>query len=220
MQIRDRIKELKRVKASELIPNPKNWRTHPISQRNALKGILSEIGYADALIARETPNGLMLIDGHLRAETTPDSVVPVLVLDINESESDLILATLDPMGALAGRDELKLKKLLDEIEESDAGLTDLLNSLKGMSPEIPDLNDWRDEWKGMPEFEQDDLRPYRSIYIHFRNEEDISAFTELIGQSVTDKAKSIWYPKLEINKWQESEYTDEDSTIMEGGYPS
>jgi hypothetical protein len=29
MQIRDRIKELRRVKASELRPNPRNWRTHP-----------------------------------------------------------------------------------------------------------------------------------------------------------------------------------------------
>jgi hypothetical protein len=36
-----------------------------------MNGILAEIGYADALIARETPKGLMILDGHLRAETTP-----------------------------------------------------------------------------------------------------------------------------------------------------
>ena len=29
MQIRDRVKELRRVKAGQLRPNPKNWRTHP-----------------------------------------------------------------------------------------------------------------------------------------------------------------------------------------------
>src|SRR5262245_6791023 len=52
MNIRDRITELRRVKASELRPNPKNWRTHPDAQRNALRGVLSEIGYADALLTR------------------------------------------------------------------------------------------------------------------------------------------------------------------------
>ncbi len=44
MKIRDRIKELRRVPAKELIPNPKNWRTHPDRQRNVLKGILAEVG--------------------------------------------------------------------------------------------------------------------------------------------------------------------------------
>ena len=68
MRIRDRIKELRRVKADRLRPHPKNWRTHPQRQQDALRGILAEIGYADALLARELPDGsLELIDGHLRA---------------------------------------------------------------------------------------------------------------------------------------------------------
>ncbi|MCR5162894.1 MAG: ParB N-terminal domain-containing protein, partial [Thermoguttaceae bacterium] len=95
MLIKDRIKELRRVPASQLIPNPKNWRTHPEKQKNAIQGVLAEIGYADALIARELPDGsLMLLDGHLRAETTPNQEVPVLVLDLDEAEADKLLATL------------------------------------------------------------------------------------------------------------------------------
>ena len=35
MRIRDRIKELRRVKASELRPHPKNWRVHPAAQQDA-----------------------------------------------------------------------------------------------------------------------------------------------------------------------------------------
>src|SRR5579872_1997953 len=98
MHIRDRIKELRRVRAAELIPNPKNWRTHPARQQDALRGILAEVGYADALLAREVPGrGLMLIDGHLRAETTPEAIVPVLVLDLDEAEADKLLAALDPL---------------------------------------------------------------------------------------------------------------------------
>ena len=76
MKIRDRIVALRRVPARELLPDPRNWRTHPKAQREALKGVLAEIGYAGALLARETERGLMLIDGHLRAEVTPDTDVP------------------------------------------------------------------------------------------------------------------------------------------------
>jgi hypothetical protein len=84
MEIRDRIKSLRRVRAKDLLPHPKNWRTHPDHQREALQGLLAKVGYANALLTRETPEGLMLIDGHLRAATTPEMKVPVLVLDITE----------------------------------------------------------------------------------------------------------------------------------------
>ena len=36
LQIRDRIKDLRRVRAGDLVPNPKNWRRHPRAQANAL----------------------------------------------------------------------------------------------------------------------------------------------------------------------------------------
>ena len=42
--IRDRIKELRRVRAGNLVPNPRNWRTHPRAQQDALRGVLAEIG--------------------------------------------------------------------------------------------------------------------------------------------------------------------------------
>ena len=70
MHIRDRVVSLRRVRAGDLRPNPRNWRTHPEAQREALQGVLAEIGYADALFAREVDAGLELIDGHLREETT------------------------------------------------------------------------------------------------------------------------------------------------------
>ena len=49
--IRDRIKEFRRVKESELMVYPKNWRIHPKAQGDVFKGIKDDIGYADALIA-------------------------------------------------------------------------------------------------------------------------------------------------------------------------
>ena len=130
MNIRDRVKELRRVPASQLQPNPKNWRTHPEGQANALRGILAEVGIAGAVLARETAEGgLMLIDGHLRAETLQNVEVPVLVLDVDEAEADKLLATIDPLGAMAEADADKLRELLEEVETASEDLANMFTEL-------------------------------------------------------------------------------------------
>ena len=136
MQIRDRIKEFRRVRASELRPNRRNWRTHPQAQRDALRGVLAEVGYADALLARKLPDGsLELIDGHLRAETTPDMEVPVLILDLDDAEAAKLLAVLDPLAAMAETDDDAIAKLVAEVETENAAVQALLDRMI----EDPDL---------------------------------------------------------------------------------
>jgi len=130
MQIRDRIVELRRVPAKELRPHPKNWRTHPKAQQEALRGILAEVGYADALIARQTEDGsLELIDGHLRAEATPEQEVPVLVLDVTKEEAEKLLVSLDPLAALAGKDNDLLAELLASVKTDNEALKTLFADL-------------------------------------------------------------------------------------------
>jgi ParB-like chromosome segregation protein Spo0J len=130
MQIRDRIKELRRVRASDLRPNPRNWRLHPPQQQDALRGLLAEVGYADALLARELEDGtLMLVDGHLRAETTPDAIVPVLILDVDEEEADKILLTHDPLAAMAAVSDEHLRSLLAEVQTESPAVLELLDSI-------------------------------------------------------------------------------------------
>ena len=130
MLIKDRIRELRRVRAGDLKPNPKNWRKHPQAQQDALRGVLAEIGYADALIARELPDGsLMLLDGHLRAETTPDSIVPVLVVDLDDAEAEKLLLTLDPLASMAQADEEALAKLLKSVETDSAAVQAMLDAM-------------------------------------------------------------------------------------------
>jgi len=137
MQIRDRIKEFRRVEAAELKPNPKNWRTHGKDQQNALRSVLAEVGVAGAVIARELDDGsLMIIDGHLRTETLPDQLVPVLVLDVDEDEADILLATFDPIGSMASTDKEMVGELLDSISTNNEAVLDILNGLMGISDEV------------------------------------------------------------------------------------
>ncbi len=145
MNIRDRIKELRRVPANELRPNPKNWRTHPEKQLNAIRGVLAEVGFAGAELARELEDGtLELIDGHARAEVAGAAEVPVLVLDVNEAEANKILATFDPIGAMAESDSAKLDSVLREVETANEDLSQMIADLatdaglylEDVSPEI------------------------------------------------------------------------------------
>jgi hypothetical protein len=142
--IRNRVRELRQVRAGDLIPNPRNWRTHPEKQRAAVTGILSEIGYADALIAREMEDGnLQLIDGHLRAELDPDQIVPVLVLDVSASEADKLLLTLDPLTGLAGTNTDYLEELINEVQTGDQALAGLIADMAqthGIIPSNRELN--------------------------------------------------------------------------------
>jgi DNA modification methylase len=114
--------ELRRVPASELLPDPKNWRRHPPAQAVALRALLAEVGWADACLARQTEQGLVLIDGHLRREVASDALVPVLVLDVTESEAQTLLAALDPLAGMAVADPDALKALLATAVIPDAAL--------------------------------------------------------------------------------------------------
>ena len=134
LNIRDRVKELRRMKASDLLPHPKNWRKHPQQQQDAMRGILAEVGYADAVLARETPEGIQLIDGHLRAETTPDAEIPVLIVDVTEAEALKILATHDPLAAMAETDLDALGDLVAEIDFDSPALDEMLSD---MMPDEP-----------------------------------------------------------------------------------
>src|SRR5262245_52124916 len=69
MPIRDRVIDLRRVRAADLLGAPWNWRAHPERQRAAVAGSLDELGITEPLKARELGDGrLQLWDGHLRQE--------------------------------------------------------------------------------------------------------------------------------------------------------
>lgn len=69
-------------------------------------------------------------------------------------------------------------------------------------------NEWKNEWKDMPEFVQEKKQPYKILTVRFANENDYDDFQKLIGQQLTPKTKSIWHPKLEPTDYSKLKYTD------------
>lgn len=127
---RNRITRHADVPPSELVAHPLNARRHGRMQADALNGVLSEVGVVQSVIVNER-TGRML-DGHLRAELAlarREPSVPVVYVDLDETEERLILATFDPLGALAETNADALGALLADLAPADEALADLLAGL-------------------------------------------------------------------------------------------
>lgn len=136
MNARDRVVEMRRVRARDLVPHPLNYRRHGKLQRSAMAAVLGEIGVADALKVRRRDDGRYeIIDGHLRAETLPDQEVPVLVLDLSEDEASKLLAVFDPISAMAEHDAEQFDALMATVSFDDGTLSTLTSDLANVPPE-------------------------------------------------------------------------------------
>lgn len=157
--MKDRVKDFRRVPASELVPNASNFRTHPPEQSSALRTMLERIGFAGAVVAYEDGDNLVLIDGHERREVAdPTDELPTLILDVTAAEAEELLATFDPIGAMAGRNEEALTELLARLDpdESLASVLEQVGHLNGHKEGLTDPDEVP-ELPGEPETKVGDL---------------------------------------------------------------
>jgi hypothetical protein len=75
-------------------------------------------------------------------------------------------------------------------------------------------NEKENHWVGMPEFEQEENAAFKTLFLHFRTEEDYNEFCKKYTKEVDNeqffskKTKSIWYPHLDkdantLKRWME-----------------
>jgi hypothetical protein len=150
---RNRIKRHVRVRAGDLVPHELNPRLHPEAQRATLAALYAEIGFARSLLAYELPDGrLKLIDGHLRAEMSPDMEVDVEVLDVNDAEARTLLLSIDPLAQLADYDQDVLDRLRHVADTTSDALANLWESLgQARAASDADLAAARERPKVIPE---------------------------------------------------------------------
>jgi DNA modification methylase len=127
---KNRIVGYANVAVEDLKANPRNWRTHSKRQQDALSSVVREVGVVQNIIVNKRTG--LIVDGHLRlslALRDKQPTVPVTYVDLSESEESMIIATFDPISALAGTDTAMLDSLLRDIETADANIMDLLSSI-------------------------------------------------------------------------------------------
>jgi hypothetical protein len=106
---------------ASLTPQPANPWSHPPAQAGALAAAIDQAGWAGAaLLNRRTGK---LIDGHLRREEAirRGERLPTLVGEWDEAQERLLLATVNPIAALAEQDDARLSALLASVREDTAG---------------------------------------------------------------------------------------------------
>ena len=114
----------------QLLANPQNWRIHPKHQQDALETVMDRVGWVQRVIVNKTTGHV--VDGHLRvamAISRNEKTVPVVYVEISPDEEALVLATLDPLSAMAGTDGEKLTELLRDLPNMGADVDGLLSEL-------------------------------------------------------------------------------------------
>lgn len=183
---RDRIVEFRRIPGAEFLDNQGNWRTHPDAQREGLTGVLRSVGIVDVLIAyysQRNEGQLTLLDGHLRKSTNPKVLWPTIIVDLTDEEADLVLATLDPLSAMAGMDADKLKALTRQVNSDDVAVREILRKLEDQAYQQIEASiaPATDDQPGPPAMEVLPFEHWDYVFLTFRSELDWIAAIETLG---------------------------------------
>ena len=165
---RNRIVGYSEEEPDQLLANPSNWRIHPAAQQNALSGVLKEVGLVQNVVANRTTGDF--VDGHLRvmlAMRENQPVVPVTWVELSEEEEHLILASLDPLAAMATADAGALDALLSSVQSGEAAVTAMLAELAARSS-IPTGEDWENAFEGLPD---EDRAPFQQMTFTLHDEQ-------------------------------------------------
>lgn len=144
-KIKNRIVGSGEEQLDQIMFNPRNWRIHPLSQQDALKGVLEEVGWVQQVIVNKRTGNL--IDGHLRCQLAAREgaqTIPVVYVDVSEDEEALVLATLDPIGAMAATDKQKLDELFQDINSDNENVQKMIAEIaekEGVLGDLPTLDD-------------------------------------------------------------------------------
>lgn len=181
MSVRNRNKEIRKVRVGDLWDNPANHRVHPDGQKAAMAGILNEVGYVGTLLAFEMDGGqLRLCDGHLRKELIdPDEEIDVCVVDLEPEERRKVLATHDAIGAMAEIDHQALDALVAQANVEDP-------ALKAMLADLSERSALSEEESDEPQPEDGDWPEVKETTVHnflIRcNDDELAIVREFIGR--------------------------------------
>ena len=194
-----------RRKLSDLVPWPRNPRQIKADQAQRLVESLDEFNQVETFAVGPQNE---VYNGHQRLAAWADKYGPDLEIDVRVSSRPL--------------SEKEREKLTIFLHKGAAGEWnfDVLSEW-----DVPDLLKWgfksyelglagdnidyEKEWEGMPEFEQEDLSAIKTIKVNFATIADIDVFSELVGQKITERTRSIWYPKAELLSQTNKVYQDE-----------
>lgn len=168
---------------------------------------IREFGFRMPIVAKS--DGL-ICDGHLRLKAAIKlgiKTVPVALAD-NLSDAQIkafrLLANQSASWAEWDVDLLRIELTDLKLEGYDLQLTgfedvQLVSFLSG-------VNDVNGQWTGMPEYEQENKKAFRTIPVHFKDQQAVDKFAKGIRQKITDDTRFVWFPEIEIETYADKRY--------------
>jgi len=215
----------------DLKPYARNARKHSTAQVAQIVASIGEFGWTNPILVDE--DGIVAGHGRLAAAqaiyakgdriklpngaTLPAGTVPTLDCSgWSEDRRRAYILADNRLAENATWDDDLLRSELVFLEGAGAeeggfdlgavGFTDadLARLLSDPVPE--DADEIANEWQGMPEFDQQDKKAFRSLALHFKDQAAVDAFAKAIGQKITDKTRFIWFPETEIERYADKRY--------------
>lgn len=183
---------------NKLLPYKDNPRKHTDRQVLQIAESISEFGFVNPILIDEKN---MILAGHgrfLAAQKLELETVPVVIVDnLTEDQKTALVIADNKIAMNSTWDESllwdQIRKLSDKGFNLDVLAFDEMEILPMTDPNT--VIDPLAEWEDMPEYSQEDQLAFKTVYVHFKNEQDYRDFQNFIGQPMTDKTKSIWYPE-------------------------
>ncbi len=194
-----------------------NARTHSDAQIAQIAASIQQFGWTNPVLVDEQD---VLIAGHGRlaaARQLGMDAVPAIVIEGLDDAQKRALRLADNKLALnaSWSDDL-LRTELSELR--DVGFDLALTGFGDM--ELGQLfapdTDPAAEWQGMPEYDQQGEQAggtrisFRALTVHFHDAAAVEAFAALVGQTLTQQTKMIWFPQQERHVWQDKRYATTD----------
>lgn len=153
----NRIVGLEMVDPSQLIPHPKNPKIHPKAQQGAVVGSLNSVGWFQPIVV--SANTHTVLDGHARINLAmrKGEEVPVVYVDVTETEEAQIVATLDRFPEMAIIDPELFGSLLEDFNVDDEHLQQMIVDMQ-KEVALPSVGDWADLFSSLPEGEREPFR--------------------------------------------------------------
>ena len=182
-----------------LSPYANNARIHPAEQIEQIANSIKQFGFNSPILI-DGDGGVIAGHGRLAAaQSLGMKTVPVVVLaHLSQEEKRAYILADNRIGENAGWDDgllnIELKALqIDDVALDALGFTDAdLTRLLTLEDEPTDPEN---EWRGMPEFEQETAMGFRTIMVHFVDQEALDKFAEQVGREIPPKATFMWFPK-------------------------
>lgn len=191
------------VPLDELILDPANAREHGPDSIRVLKDSLELFGQPEAIVVQKSTRKVIAGNGRVAAarELGWDEIRANVIDVDNVTASAMALNRTAERSGWDGETLARtLKALQDEgfaIEKMGWEPFEYEAMIGTLDDRLTPVDDPEAEWKGMPEYDQDDVRPHRTIHVHFADDEAVQDFARLVGQTISERTKYIWHPLKE-----------------------